>query len=133
MVARDMVWCAGTTQGGRDGVFKGRDPRTGEVKMEIPPNVADNTYRFHHRCYISKATKKLHHASPHGWSSSSISTRRAGTSTTGCAVRARMASCPPMAWSMHRRTTARATPETKLYGINAMAPKIDISPQADAE
>jgi outer membrane protein assembly factor BamB len=36
------------------GVFIGRDPRTGEVKSQFPPDV--DTYWFHHRCYRAKAT-----------------------------------------------------------------------------
>ena len=49
-----MVWSAPTTSGRDSGVFTGRDLRTGKVMVEIPPNV--DTYWFHHRCYIAKAT-----------------------------------------------------------------------------
>ena len=54
IVMKGLVWCAPTTSGRDSGIFTGRDPRTGEVKVEFPPNV--NTYWFHHRCYIAKAT-----------------------------------------------------------------------------
>ena len=54
MVMNGLVWCAPLTSGKDSGVFTGRDPRTGEVKKEFPPNV--DTYWFHHRCYIAKAT-----------------------------------------------------------------------------
>ncbi len=54
MVVQGLVWCAPTTSGKDSGVFTGRDPRTGEVKKEFPPNI--DTYWFHHRCYIAKAT-----------------------------------------------------------------------------
>ncbi|MCA9246803.1 MAG: PQQ-binding-like beta-propeller repeat protein [Planctomycetales bacterium] len=54
MVVDGLVWCAPTTSGRDTGVFTGRDPHTGEVKVEFPPNV--DTYWFHHRCYIAKAT-----------------------------------------------------------------------------
>jgi outer membrane protein assembly factor BamB len=54
IVAGGLVWNAGTLSGGQDGVFSGRDIRTGEVKKSFPPDV--NTYWFHHRCYIAKAT-----------------------------------------------------------------------------
>lgn len=54
IVMNDMVWCAPTTSGKDSGIFTGRDPRTGEVKKEFPPDV--DTYWFHHRCYIAKAT-----------------------------------------------------------------------------
>lgn len=54
MVLNSLVWCAPTTFGKDSGVFTGRDPRTGEVKKEFKPDV--DTYWFHHRCYIAKAT-----------------------------------------------------------------------------
>ena len=54
MVLNGLVWCAPTTSGKDSGVFTGRDPRTGEVKKEFAPDV--DTYWFHHRCYIAKAT-----------------------------------------------------------------------------
>ncbi len=57
MVMKDLVWCAPTTTGKDTGVFTGRDPRTGEVKKEFPPDV--DTYWFHHRCYIAKATNNF--------------------------------------------------------------------------
>jgi outer membrane protein assembly factor BamB len=54
IVMKNLVWCAPTTSGRDSGVFTGRDLHTGEVKVEFPPNV--DTYWFHHRCYIAKAT-----------------------------------------------------------------------------
>lgn len=54
MVVDGLVWCAPMTSGKDTGIFKGRDPRTGEVKKEFAPDI--DTYWFHHRCYISKAT-----------------------------------------------------------------------------
>ncbi|MEZ6124565.1 MAG: PQQ-binding-like beta-propeller repeat protein [Planctomycetaceae bacterium] len=54
MVLNDLVWCAPTTSGKDSGVFTGRDPRSGEVKKEFAPDI--DTYWFHHRCYIAKAT-----------------------------------------------------------------------------
>lgn len=56
LVSNGLVWSGETTSGKLVGVFSGRDPRTGEVKIEFPPDVS--TYWFHHRCYISKATDK---------------------------------------------------------------------------
>ena len=52
-----LVWCAATSSGGLDGVFRGRDLRTGEVKVEFPPDV--KTYWFHHRCHRGKATDRF--------------------------------------------------------------------------
>ena len=57
MVVQGLVWSAPLTSGNDSGVFSGRDLRTGEVKVEFPPNV--DTYWFHHRCYISKATDRF--------------------------------------------------------------------------
>lgn len=54
MVVDGLVWCAPTTSGKDSGVYTGRDPKTGEVKKEFAPDV--DTYWFHHRCYIAKAT-----------------------------------------------------------------------------
>jgi outer membrane protein assembly factor BamB len=57
MVVDGLVWCAPTTSGKDSGVFAGRDPKTGEVKKEFGPDI--DTYWFHHRCYIAKATDKF--------------------------------------------------------------------------
>jgi len=54
LVAGGLVWAGETTSGGYDGMFTGRDPKTGEVKIEFEPDV--ETYWFHHRCYRGKAT-----------------------------------------------------------------------------
>jgi outer membrane protein assembly factor BamB len=54
LVVDGLVWTGETTSGRAVGVFTGRDPRTGEVKREFPPDVS--TYWFHHRCYRGKAT-----------------------------------------------------------------------------
>lgn len=56
MVVDGLVWCAPTTSGKDSGVFSGRDPKTGEVKKSFGPDI--DTYWFHHRCYIAKATDK---------------------------------------------------------------------------
>ncbi len=54
LVANGLVWTGETTSGRAEGVFTGRDPFTGEVRREFPPDVG--TYWFHHRCYRGKAT-----------------------------------------------------------------------------
>lgn len=56
IVAGGLVWNAPTLSGKMSGAFTGRDPKTGEVRKEFPPDVA--TYWFHHRCYIAKATDR---------------------------------------------------------------------------
>ncbi|MGB7347645.1 MAG: PQQ-binding-like beta-propeller repeat protein [Pirellulaceae bacterium] len=57
MVMKGLVWLAPLTSGKDSGVYKGRDPRTGEVKKEFAPDV--ETYWFHHRCYIAKGTNNF--------------------------------------------------------------------------
>ena len=54
MVVDGLVWLAPTTSGKDSGVYTGRNPRTGEIVKEFAPDV--DTYWFHHRCYIAKAT-----------------------------------------------------------------------------
>jgi len=57
LVAGGLVW-GGEIAGGRDsGIFIGRDPRTGQIKSEFPPDVS--IYFMHHRCYRSKATDRF--------------------------------------------------------------------------
>ncbi|CAN5822387.1 hypothetical protein BH11VER1_BH11VER1_35280 [soil metagenome] len=57
IVARGLVWNAGTSSGNQEGAFTGRDPLTGEVKKQFLPDVPAGTYWFHHRCYQAKATE----------------------------------------------------------------------------
>ncbi|MBL9153316.1 MAG: PQQ-binding-like beta-propeller repeat protein [Verrucomicrobiales bacterium] len=59
IVSGGLVWNAGTLQGNQSGEFIGRDLRTGEVKKQFLPDVPPDTYWFHHRCYIAKATDKF--------------------------------------------------------------------------
>jgi outer membrane protein assembly factor BamB len=57
IIAGGLVWNAPTMNGSMSGAFSGRDPVTGKVQVEFPPNV--DTYWFHHRCYIAKATERF--------------------------------------------------------------------------
>jgi outer membrane protein assembly factor BamB len=57
LVVDGLVWTAPTTSTKDSGIFTGRDPKTGEVKIEFPPDA--RTYWFHHRCYIAKGTGKF--------------------------------------------------------------------------
>ena len=59
IVSGGLVWNAGTLQGSQSGEFIGRDLRSGEVKKQFLPDVPPDTYWFHHRCYIAKATDKF--------------------------------------------------------------------------
>jgi len=57
LVAGGLVW-GGEIAGARDsGVFIGRDPRTGEIKSQFPPDIS--IYFMHQRCYRSKATDRF--------------------------------------------------------------------------
>ena len=48
------VWGGQTTGGRMSGVVTGRDLKTGDVKVEFPPDIKN--YWFHHRCHRGKAT-----------------------------------------------------------------------------
>jgi len=52
-----LVWNAPDTSGSMSGEFTGRDPFTGEVKSRFAPDI--DTFWFHHRCYIAKATERF--------------------------------------------------------------------------
>jgi outer membrane protein assembly factor BamB len=57
IVTGGLVWVAPTTSTSDTGIYVGRDPLTGDVKKEFPPDV--DTYWFHHRCHIAKATDRF--------------------------------------------------------------------------
>ena len=125
MVVDGLVWCAPTTSGRDTGVFTGRDPRTGEVKQEFPPDV--DTYWFHHRCYISKATDnylmpsrtgiefvdyKTEHWDIHHWVR--------GGCLYGVMPCNGLTYAPPHNCACY--------PEAKLYGFNALAARAPTRP-----
>jgi outer membrane protein assembly factor BamB len=56
LVMDGLVYSGATANGNDSGIFTGRDPHTGQVKREFPPDV--KTYWFHQRCYPSKATDR---------------------------------------------------------------------------
>jgi len=57
MVIDGLVWAANIAKNGGDGVFVGRNLRTGEIEKEITPNV--KAHWFHHRCHRAKATENF--------------------------------------------------------------------------
>ncbi len=57
LVSGGLIWSAPLTSGRDSGQFVGRDPKTGEIKQRFDNEV--DTYWFHHRCYIAKATDKF--------------------------------------------------------------------------
>jgi len=54
LVAGGLVWSAATTNRRDPATFTGRDPRTGEVKVEFPRD--DGDHMSHHRCHSARAT-----------------------------------------------------------------------------
>ncbi len=54
LVLGDTVWTGETTSGRAEGLFTGRNLRTGDVVKRFTPDI--ETYWFHHRCHRSKAT-----------------------------------------------------------------------------
>jgi outer membrane protein assembly factor BamB len=118
MVASGLVWCAPTTSTGDSGVFTGRDPKTGEVKHEFPPDVS--TYWFHHRCYIAKATDRFLIPSRTGIEFVDLSAKKwdinhwvRGGCLYGVMPCNGMTYAPPHDCACY--------PEAKLYGMNALS------------
>jgi outer membrane protein assembly factor BamB len=119
MVSGGLVWSAPTTRTGDSGTFTGRDPRTGEVKSEFSPNV--ETYWFHHRCYIAKATDKFLLTSRTGIEFVNPATEDwdihhwvRGGCLYGIMPCNGLVYAPPHDCACY--------PETKLYGLNVLAP-----------
>ncbi len=117
IVAGGLVWCAPTTSTGDSGVFTGRDPKTGVVKQEFPPDVS--TYWFHHRCYIAKATDRFLMPSRTGIEFVDLSAKKwdinhwvRGGCLYGVMPCNGMTYAPPHDCACY--------PEAKLYGMNAL-------------
>lgn len=119
LVAGGLVWNAPTTRTQDTGVYTGRDPKTGVTKVEFPPDV--NTYWFHHRCYIAKATDNFIIPSRTGiefvdlkkkdWN---INHWVRGGCLYGVMPCNGLVYAPPHDCACY--------PEAKLYGLNALAP-----------
>jgi outer membrane protein assembly factor BamB len=127
MVSDGLVWCAPTTSGKDTGIYKGRDPLTGEVKKEFAPDV--DTYWFHHRCYIAKATDNflipsrtgiefVDHDAEH-WD---INHWVRGGCLYGIMPCNGLTYAPPHDCACY--------PEAKLFGFNALAPAAPTRPSA---
>lgn len=119
LVLNGVVWNAPTTSGKDTGAFTGRDIKTGEIKAQFDPDV--DTYWFHHRCYISKATDRFLIPSRTGiefvdpeaehWD---INHWVRGGCLYGIMPCNGLTYAPPHNCACY--------PEAKLYGMNAMAP-----------
>ncbi len=119
LVAQGKVWSAALLSGGDDGIFYGRSLKTGEVEVEFPPNV--DTYWFHHRCYISKATERFIMPSRTGIEFVDMASKDweihhwvRGGCLYGVMPCNGLTYAPPHNCACY--------PEAKLYGFNALAP-----------
>lgn len=119
LVAAGLVWNAPTTRTQDSGAFTGRDPLTGEAKVEFPPDV--NTYWFHHRCYIAKATDNFLMPSRTGIEFVDIKQQQWNINhwvRGGCLYG--IMPCNGLVYAPPHNCACY--PETKLYGMNALAP-----------
>lgn len=119
LIAKGQVWNAPNLSTGDTGILTGRDPLTGEVKTEFPPTV--DTYWFHHRCYISKATDNFMLMSRTGVEFIDFTGKKwdinhwvRGACLYGVMPANGLTYAPPHNCACY--------PETKLYGLNALAP-----------
>lgn len=119
LVAGGLVWNAPTTRTQDTGVYIGRDPKTGEAKVEFPPDV--NTYWFHHRCYIAKATENFIIPSRTGIEFVDIAQKNWNINhwvRGGCLYG--VMPCNGLVYAPPH--DCACYPETKVYGMNALAP-----------
>lgn len=125
MVLNGLVWCAPTTSGKDSGVFTGREPRTGEVKKEFKPDV--DTYWFHHRCYIAKATDNYLMPSRTGIEFVDPETEQWNINhwvRGGCLYG--VMPCNGLTYAPPHNCACY--PEAKLFGFNALAPYASTRP-----
>lgn len=118
LVARGLVWNAPTTRTQDSGAFTGRDPQTGEIKVEFPPNV--DTYWFHHRCYITKGTDNFLMPSRTGIEFVDVQAQEWNINhwvRGGCLYG--VMPCNGMLYAPPHNCACY--PEAKLYGLNALA------------
>ena len=126
-VIRGLVWTAPTRSTRDTGVFVGRDLHTGEVKSEFPPDVS--TYWFHHRCYMAKATERFLLPSRTGIEFVDIDGKSwdinhwvRGGCLYGIMPCNGLVYAPPHDCACY--------PESKLWGLNALAPASDYRDRA---
>jgi len=119
LVSGGLVWAGATTSGGYSGVLTGRDPQTGEIKCEFPPDV--ETYWFHHRCHRAKATEKYLLVSRTGIEFVDPATKHWEIHhwVRGACLYGIMP-CNGMVYAPQH--PCACYPEAKLFGFNALAP-----------
>lgn len=119
IVTGGLVWVAPTTSGRDTGIFKGRDLLSGDVKVEFPPDV--DTYWFHHRCYIAKATDRYLIPSRTGIELVDYNAKHWDINhwvRGGCLYG--VMPCNGLLYAPPHNCACY--PEAKLYGLNALAP-----------
>ncbi len=119
LVVNGLLWLGETLSGRVAGLFKGLEPRSGQVKVQFTPDV--KTYWFHHRCYRAKATCRYlltartgtefidvrsGHWEPHHWVR--------GACLYGVLPANGLLYVPPHPCACYL--------ESKLFGLNALAP-----------
>ena len=121
LVAGGLVWSGATVNGGVDGIFRGYDPRTGELRKEFAPDTPEGTYWFHHRCHRGKATDRYLLMSRTGIEFIDIEKKTwdinhwtRGACLTGVMPCNGLIYCPPHDCACY--------PEAKTFGFNALAP-----------
>ena len=128
IVAGGLLWNAPTTSGNMSGEFIGRDPRTGETKSQFKPDV--DTYWFHHRCYIAKATDRFILPSRTGIEFVDINAKHWNINhwVRGACLYGTMP-CNGLVYAGPHNCACY--PEAKLDGMNALAPH-GTTPHPDA-
>ena len=119
IVTGGLVWNAPTTAGGMSGAFSGRDLFTGLVKVEFPPDI--KTYWFHHRCYIAKATERFIIPSRTGIEFVDFKAQHWDINHwVRAACLYGVMPCNGLVYAGPH--DCACYPETKLFGLNALAP-----------
>ena len=121
-VIRGLVWTAPTRGTGDSGIFVGRDVHTGEIKKEFPPDVS--TYWFHHRCYMAKATDRFLLPSRTGIEFVDVDRQSWDINhwvRGGCLYG--ILPCNGLIYTPPH--DCACYPESKLCGLNALAPRSD--------
>lgn len=131
MVINGLVWCGATTNSRSSGILTGRDPRTGEVRAEFPPDDWQ-PHMSHHRCHRAKATSnyllmsrtgiefvdlEAKHWIPHHWVR--------GSCNYGIMPANGLVYAPPHSCACYLLA--------KLNGLNALAPARSVEPEAPSE
>lgn len=117
-VVDDVVWCGETTSGHAEGKVIARDVHTGEVIREFVPDV--DTYWFHHRCYRSRSTNRYMMTSRTGIEYIDLENEHWDINhwVRGACLYGVM---PANGLTYAPQHPCACFPESKLYGINALA------------